>query len=205
MRLHRNVTSFCRMPIFLVAAGLAGANPALAVDKTMTVSGDSVPSECGAAKSADSGTELTGNLEGCLAIFVQHFNCRAMNGFDFSTELGREEFEGTLDGKPIKFDTQYVFTALWPTGSCPAPALEAEIAGGCVHYLSGEGVQGVIRFYDIIPTVGKGATNFLYEGVLTVSDAPTAAIAPIAPRSYDVAAAETAVPDASPRVPASLC
>jgi hypothetical protein len=45
--------------------------------------------------------------------------------------------------------------------------VEKETAGGCIHYISGEGVDGVIRFYDIIPTVGKGATNFFYEGVLT--------------------------------------
>lgn len=193
------------MPIFLAAALLVGANPVLAADTTITVSGDSVPSDCGAAKSPSAATELTGNLEGCLAIFVQHFNCRAMNGFDFSTELGREEFEGTLDGKPIKFDTQYVFTALWPTGSCPAPAVEAEIAGGCVHYLSGEGVQGVIRFYDIIPTVGKGASNFFYEGVVTVSDSTAAAITPVAPPSYDVAATETVRPMGNTPPPWSSC
>lgn len=117
-----------------------------------------------------------------------------MNGFDFSTELGREEFEGTLDGKSIKFDTLYEFTAIWPTGSCPSPAHEAEIAGGCIHHVSGEGIQGVIRFYDVIPTVGQGATNFFYEGVLTVSDDATAAIATVVPPLYDVAVAETALP-----------
>jgi hypothetical protein len=177
-----------------IAAMMAGAsaNPALADDRTMTVSGNSVPSECGAPKSPTFAIELSGNLEGCLAIFVQHFNCRAMNGFDFSTELGREEFEGTLDGKSITFDTLYEFTAIWPTGSCPSPAHEAEIAGGCVHHVSGEGIQGVIRFYDVIPTVGQGATNFFYEGVLTVSDDATAAIAPVLPSHRDVAVAEPA-------------
>jgi hypothetical protein len=94
MRDHRNAMSFRRIPVVLVAALLVGANPALAADRTISVSGDSVPSDCGAAKSPSSAVELSGSLVGCLAIFVQHFNCHAMNGFDFSTELGREEFEG---------------------------------------------------------------------------------------------------------------
>jgi hypothetical protein len=84
-----------------------------------------------------------------------------------TTELGREEFEGKLDGEQVTFDTQYTFTATWPAGSCPEPAPEKEIAGGCIHYIAGEDVGGLIRFYDVIPTVGKGATNFLYEGVIT--------------------------------------
>ena len=90
-----------------------------------------------------------------------------LNGFAFSTELGREEFEGKLDGEPIKFDTQYTFWATWPSGSCPKPADEKEITGGCIHYVSGADVGGVIRFYDVMPTVGKGATHFFYEGFLT--------------------------------------
>jgi hypothetical protein len=205
MRRYGYAASFRRTPVFLVAAMWAATNPALADDKTITVSGDSVPSDCGAAKSPDLAIELSGSLAGCLAIFAQHFNCRAMNGFDFSTELGREEFDGTLDGKSIKFETLYAFNAIWPTGSCPSPAAEAEIAGGCIHYISGEGVQGVIRFYDIIPTVGKGATNFFYEGVLTVSDDGTAAIAPVVPPSYDVAMAGTARPEGNLRLPSSSC
>jgi hypothetical protein len=111
--------------------------------------------------------DLTGDLTGCWVGFVQHLTCRELNGFALTTELGREEFEGELDGEPVKFDTQYTFTATWPSGSCPEPAPEKEIAGGCIHYIAGDDVQGLMRFYDVIPTVGKGATNFLYEGVLT--------------------------------------
>ena len=147
-------------------AMLPSANASLADGKTFAVSGDSVPSDCGAPKKADLAIELHGSLTGCLAIFVQHLNCRELNGFAFSTELGREEFEGKIDGAPIKFDTQYTFTATWPAGSCPEPAAEKEITGGCIHYVSGEDVAGLIRFHDVIPTVGKGAANFFYEGVL---------------------------------------
>jgi hypothetical protein len=138
--------------------------------------------------------KLTGNLEGCLAIFTQHFNCRAMNGFDFSTELGREEFDGKLDGKALKFDTLYAFDAIWQSGSCPTPASEKEIAGSCIHHVSGDGITGMIRFYDIIPTPGKGATNFLYEGTLTVSADRKAAMAPFVPPDNRIAEAGTASP-----------
>ena len=145
---------------------VASAHAALADGKTIAVSGDSVLSDCAASKKADYGLELSGSLAGCWAIFVQHFKCRELNGFALSTELGREEFDGKLDGEPIKFDTQYTFTATWPSGSCPEPAPEKEITGGCIHYISGEDVGGVMNFHDVIPTVGKGATNFFYEGVL---------------------------------------
>lgn len=185
----RPIQSFRRIPVFAVAALLAVANPALAAETTITVSGDSLPSECGAAKSANFAIMLSGSLEGCLATFVQSFNCHVGNGFDFSTELGREEFEGTLDGKPTTFGTVYTFSAVWPSGSCPEPKLEAEIAGGCTHYISGATVSGVIRFYDVIPVVGKGATNFFYEGTLTVSDGGSAAIEPVVEPTLELASA----------------
>ena len=146
---------------------LASANAAVADGKMIAVSGDSVPSECAAAKKATYGGELTGSLAGCMATFVEHLNCRELNGFAFTTELGREEFEGKLDGEPIKFQTQYTFNATWPSGSCPEPAMMEEITGGCIHYISGENLVGLIRFYDVMPIVGKGGTHFFYEGSLT--------------------------------------
>lgn len=144
---------------------LASANAALADGKTVAVSGDSVPSNC--AAHADFGLELNGNLTGCWAMFVQHSKCRELNGFALSTKLGREEFEGKLDGEPIKFDASYVTTATWPAGSCLQPAPEKLITAGCIHYISGANVGGLMRFYAVIPTIGKGPTNFFYEGVLT--------------------------------------
>lgn len=129
-----NATSSARMPTLLVAAILTATNPALAAETTVTVSGDSVNSDCGAAKSANFASMLTGSLEGCLATFVQSANCHTGNGFDFSTEVGREEFEGTLNGKKLAFGTVYTFSAVWPTGSCPEPKIETEIAGGCTHW-----------------------------------------------------------------------
>ena len=158
-----------RIAVWLALVMLACTNAALAGGKTIRVSGDSVFSDCGASKNTDIALELiSGNLTGCLAIFPQHFTCRELNGFALSTELGREEFEGELDGEPIKFDTQYTFTATWPAGSCPEPDPVKEMTGGCVHYVAGEGVDGVIRFHDVIPKVGEGAANFFYEGHLTL-------------------------------------
>ena len=172
MKRDSNVTSWGRVrPLVAAALPLAillCANAALADGRTVAVSGDSVLSDCAAPKKADYGLELKGSLTGCWGTFVQHLKCRELNGFALSTELGREEFEGKLDGEPIKFDTQYVFTATWPAGSCPEPAPEKEVTGGCIHYISGENVGGLMRFHDVIPTVGKGATHFFYEGVLTL-------------------------------------
>jgi hypothetical protein len=172
MRSDSDATCLRRLAAVLAAAMLASATSASADGQTIAVSGDSVPSDCGAAKNADMGSELiNGNLTGCLAIFVQHLNCRELNGFAFTTELGREEFEGELDGEPIKFNTHYTFTATWPAGSCPEPDLKEEITGGCVHHVSGENVVGTIRFYDVMPVVGEGGTHFFYEGSLTLGEA----------------------------------
>lgn len=152
---------------FVILAMSAGASAATADEKMIVISGTSVPSDCAAPKKADLGMEMDGDLKGCWAIFVQHVSCRELNGFALSTELGREEFAGELNGKPIKFDTLYAFKATWPAGSCPQPAVEKETSGSCIHYVAGEHLGGEIRFYDVIPALGKGATSFLYEGVLT--------------------------------------
>jgi hypothetical protein len=167
-----NVTALRNTTLLAVAffglSALVGTGSALADGQTIRVSGNSVPSECGAPKKAAYGIELSGSLAGCWAIFPQHLKCSELNGFAMSTELGREEFDGTLDGKPIKFDTQYTFTATWPSGSCPEPAPEKETTGSCIHYISGENVGGLMHFYDVIPKPGEGPTNFFYEGVLTL-------------------------------------
>ena len=146
-------------------AALSSAAPVLAVPTAITVSGDSTPSDCGAAKFPAYSLQLTGSLSGCWAVFVTHFNCQEMNGFALYTELGREEFEGTLDGKETRFDTQYSFTGYFPQGSCPEPKAEQEIVGGCIHNITGEGLVGVIRFQDVMQ--GAGAPHYFYEGQLT--------------------------------------
>ena len=151
----------------IIASSLAAAGPSFATGMTTTVSGDSKPSECGSAKKPSYSLELSGSLEGCWSVFVAHFNCQEMNGFSLYTEIGREEFAGKLDGKNSNFDTQYTFTGIFPTGSCPEPVAEKEVVGGCVHYITGKGLVGVMRFYDVMQ--GNGAPHYFYEGTLSTS------------------------------------
>jgi hypothetical protein len=169
MSKDRKIASSRRVTAYLASVMLASASPALADGKTTAISGDSLPSSCGASKKADSALELNGNLTGCLAIFIQHTNCRELNGFAFYTELGREEFEGTLDGKAVKFDTQYTANLTFPKGSCPISDFAGEITGGCIHYVSGRNIEGVFNLYDVMPIVGQGPTHFFYVGTLTRS------------------------------------
>jgi hypothetical protein len=143
----------------------AGTRPSFAAPSTTGVSGDSVPSECGAGKKADYSLELSGSLAGCWSAFVSHFNCQEMNGFSYYTEIGREEFDGKLGENKMVFNTQYTFNGLFPSGSCPSPKPEKEIVGGCIHYISGDNTVGTIRFYDVM--FGEGAPHFLYEGSLS--------------------------------------
>ena len=160
-------TSIHQAAVFFFVAVLAGSNCALAAGTTITVSGDSKPSECGSANKATYSSELTGSLAGCWSTFVSHFNCQEMNGFALYTELGREEFAGKLDGQDVKFDSQYTFSGLFPSGSCPEPAPDKEVVGGCIHYISGDGLVGVMRFYDVM--TGEGAPHYPYEGTLAKS------------------------------------
>lgn len=156
---------FYRSVVLALAAGLAGAGPSPAAVQAVVVSGDSVPSDCGAASSATYSTELSGSLVGCWATFVSHINCQELNGFAFYTEIGREEFDGKLEGEAVRFDTQYTFNGVFPTGSCPEPASDKEIVGGCIHYISGRNLVGTMRFYDVM--FGEKAPHFVYEGTLT--------------------------------------
>lgn len=155
----------CKAIALAGISALAIATPVFAAQTTVTVSGDSTPSDCGKAKKADYAIALTGSLEGCWSAFVAHYNCQEMNGFSLYTELGREEFEGKQDGTDIRFDTQYTFTGFFPQGSCPAPDAAKEIAGGCIHYITADGLVGVIRFIDVMQ--GEGAPHYFYEGQLT--------------------------------------
>ena len=63
-------TFFYKTILLAAAVALAGTSQSLAAGQTVTVSGDSKPSECGKAKKADFASELTGSLTGCIATFV---------------------------------------------------------------------------------------------------------------------------------------
>lgn len=161
----RTSNAFRTLVALTGSLALTAAGPSFSADATTSVSGDSTPSDCGAAKKADYSIKLTGSLTGCWATFISQFNCQEKDGFALYTELGREEFEGKLDGEAVSFNTVYTFSGLFPSGSCPEPAAEQEITGGCLHYVSGVGLVGVIRFHDVM--AGEGAPHYFYEGTLT--------------------------------------
>src|SRR5688572_18085252 len=73
---------------------MASGNVALATgDRNIAISGNSTFSDCGLAGS-DLALLMTGDLKGCLSIFVQGFTCKELNGFDHYKERGREVFVG---------------------------------------------------------------------------------------------------------------
>jgi hypothetical protein len=162
----RNATfaQISKATVFTIAGILAGAGPSFSASTSVIVSGDSKPSDCGSNNSAAYSNELSGSLAGCWSTFVGHFNCQEMNGFTLYTEIGREEFDGTLDGQDIKFDTQYTFSGVFPSGSCPEPDAKKEVVGGGIHYISADGLVGVIHSYDVM--YGDGAPHYFYEGTL---------------------------------------
>ena len=175
-----------RTPVMVLAvvAALVGASalPVSADGKKggerITVSGNSVPSDCNDGEGAGA-IALTGDLEGCLTFFPKRFTCDELNGFARYRESGTESFEGTLHGEPGRFSTSYTLEATYESGSCAEfeaggfPFL-SQLTGGCDHYVRGRsgafrGASGLITFFDVIPDPGSsGASNFLYAGTLKV-------------------------------------
>ena len=161
---------------------LAGGSTALADGngKSIFVSGNSTFSDTCGLEGSDFGLLLTGDLEGCLSVFVKGFKCKELEDFDSYFERGREIFVGTLRGKPGRFRTTYTFDAAYAKGFCESfdPALE--VGGSCIHKVQGrsgifKNAEGVLTFIDVIANVtgdpltgefmaGTGANNFLYSG-----------------------------------------
>ena len=159
---------------------LAGGNAALATgDRSIAISGNSTYSDCGVAGS-DFALRMTGNLQGCLSIFVQGSTCKELADFDHYTERGREAFVGTLRGEQGRFTTNYTVDAAYAKGFCQSLDFSLELSGSCIHEIHGRsGVftngEGVFTLFDVITnvtgdpgtgafTAGNGANNFLYFG-----------------------------------------
>jgi hypothetical protein len=160
---------------------LAGGSTALADGngKSISISGNSTFSNCGVAGS-DFALGMTGDLAGCLSIFVQGFTCKELADFDHYTERGREAFVGTLRGKQGRFTTDYTVDAAYAKGFCQSLDFSLELSGSCIHEIHGRsGVftdgEGVFTLFDVITNVtgdpvtgafkaGGGANNFLYSG-----------------------------------------
>jgi hypothetical protein len=163
----------------LASTMLAAGNAAWATGNSTAISGNSTFSDCGKAGS-DFALLMTGDLEGCLSIFVQGYTCTEKPDFDHYTERGWESFVGTLRGKRGGFTTHYTVDAAYAKGFCKSFDYSLELSGSCIHKITGkwgrfEGAEGVFTLFDVITNVtgdpvtgafqaGSGANNFLYNG-----------------------------------------
>ena len=106
---------------------------------------------------------MTGDLEGCLYVFVDEFECSPSGTY---REVGRELFIGTYKGSSGSFWTTYRFEAKYEGCAEDGSYLGAEILGRCQHPLvdgSGEGVfEGVSGRLDMKDDIEAG--NYPYRG-----------------------------------------
>lgn len=122
--------------------------------------------ECNSAsQGAAFAVRMTGNLEGCLYVFVDDFECSPSGTY---REEGREHFIGTYNGESGMFWTTYKFEAKYEGCAVDGSYLGAEIFGRCQHPIvegSGEGVfEGVTGRLDMKDNVEAG--NYPYTGHL---------------------------------------
>lgn len=164
----------------------AGGSAALAsgVDnskgKSVFVSGNSTFSDSCGLEGSDFAILLTGDLEGCLSIFIEGYRCKELEDYDLYLENGREVFVGTFHGKSGRFRTTYTIDAAYAKGFCQSFDPSLQVGGGCDHEINGgsrifRDAEGLIKFIDVVANVtgdpltgefmyGTGANNFLYYG-----------------------------------------
>jgi len=122
--------------------------------------------ECNSlSQGADFALTMTGDLVGCLYIFVDDFECSPSGTY---REEGRELFVGTYNGEPGTFRTAYKSEAKYEGCAENGSYLGAEILGRCQHPIvkgSGDGVfDGVTGRLNIKDDIEAG--NFPYTGHL---------------------------------------
>jgi len=120
--------------------------------------------ECDAAgMGATFAVRMTGDLEGCLFVFVDKFGCNQSGTYK---EEGREYFIGTYNGQSGTFWTDYKFEAKYEGCANTGAPLGVELFGRCQHPLvkgSGTGVfAGATGRVDMKDDVLAG--NFPYRG-----------------------------------------
>ncbi len=154
--------------VALTSVVLTAPAPVLAEDGTQIMGlGEVDDGDCGTAtpfgQEADFSNKLSGDLTGCLYVFVDSFECGPEG---FYVETGVETFVGEYNGESGTFWTTYVFIAKFE--SCTDGVLEGQISGGCYHPIipgSGtEGFKGVSGRLVFIDDVEAG--NFPYAGNL---------------------------------------
>ncbi len=118
----------------------------------------------GETEEADFALTLTGDLEGCLYVFVENHDCSPSGTY---REQGREYFVGTYNGEEGTFETTYRFEAKF-AGCEDGFFVGAEIFGRCQHPIvkgSGDGVfEGVTGRLDFKDDIAAG--DFPYRGHL---------------------------------------
>lgn len=122
-------------------------------------------SECDVAGAgADFALYLTGDLEGCLYVYVESYDCSPSGTYH---ESGQEHFVGTYNEQSGSFWTSYKFEAKYE-GCEDGFYVGAEIFGRCQHPIQAgsgegvfEGVRGRIDFKDDVET-----GTFPYRGHL---------------------------------------
>lgn len=190
MKSSSNMTAWNGARAFILVLGMAAmaTGNATGSEKTVAISGNSIFANCGAAGS-DFALQMSGDLKGCLSIFIQNITCKELNGFDHYIERGREAFVGKWKGKQGRFTTRYTVTAAYAQGFCDSLDYSLELSGSCIHHVEGRSgvfadVDGVFTLFDVITgvtgdpetgafTPGFGGNNFLYYGRIGKSDAPT--------------------------------
>jgi hypothetical protein len=172
---------------FLVAGAIsavimASGNTALASgDRSYAISGNSTFSDCG-IDGSDVAVLMTGDLQGCLSIFVQGYTCKERNGFDHYTERGREVYVGAWRGKHGRFATTYTVNAAYASGFCQSFDFSLQLSGSCTHKIDGRSgvfadAEGRFTMFDVVTNVtgdpvtgafapGTGANNFVYSGYI---------------------------------------
>jgi len=117
-----------------------------------------------ASQGAAYAVRMTGDLVGCLYVFIDDFECSPSGTY---REEGRELFVGTYNGESGTFSTTYKFEAKYE-GCADGSPLGAEIFGRCQHPIvegSGEGVfEGVTGRLDMKDDIEAG--NYPYRGHL---------------------------------------
>ena len=121
--------------------------------------------ECNAVDDFTAVIKMTGDLVGCLYVYVDEYECSPSGTY---REKGREYFVGTYNGMTGTFWTSYKFEAKYEGCATNGGPLGAEIFGRCQHPIvvgSGTGdftgVTGRLYFKDDVE-VG----NFRYKGHL---------------------------------------
>jgi hypothetical protein len=117
------------------------------------------------SQGADFALTMTGDLDGCLYVFVDEFECSPSGTY---REVGREKFVGTYNGQSGEFWTTYRFEAKYEGCNEDGSFEGLEILGRCQHPIAAgsgtgvfSGVTGQINFKDDIE-----AGNYPYRGHL---------------------------------------